>query len=124
MKGLVGILFGLFICAVIVFLAVWLEVYGFRPPTSGEHTGIVTATEKNTNFPFGWVTKIAYFKTSQYATQEDVYCVTNDTLFGQLQQYQQGQTTVTITFGNGWWDMPWWACGGGDTIINSVTIKS
>ena len=117
--------FGLILVLVIIFsiLTTIAFIFGFRTPTQGQHTGIVTATEKNTNFPFGWITKGVYFKTSMYTSQEDQYCVIDDSLYQQLEYYQANQTVVTINFENGWFSMPWWLCGMGDTIIQGVAIK-
>ncbi len=113
---------GSIICfsVVIVAFVIGLLFIQFWLPSSGTHTGIVTATEKNWLI---WTTNLAYFKTSQYTSQEDKYCVVDNDVFSDLKKYQANNTEVTVTFENPI-ITPRWECGsGGISIIVDVEPK-
>lgn len=83
----------------------------------GQHTGIVTAVEHNSNLI--WDANLVYFKTSDTSNQEDVYCVNDVNIIPQLRLYSENKTKVTIYFQNSFifWK---WDCNGGISIIEMV----
>lgn len=105
------------IVIVVVFAMAVLTLIGFKEPSSGQHTGIVTAVEKNGIF---WPTYSAYVKTSAQSTQEDQYCVIDPAVIGQLQSDAQAVKEVTVSYNNGLFVWPW-QCGSSDeSIITAV----
>lgn len=60
---------------------------------SGTHTGYVTAVERSGVF---WKTGTAYFKTEGSSSQEDLYCVTDNNVYAQLEQASKEKRLVTI----------------------------
>ena len=101
---------------IIILAGTFTFIFNFWWPSSGSHTGYITASETNW---FLWYTKAAYFKTQTESSQEDTYCVVDQNLFNQMQEYQNKQQRVTITFANGLF-VPKWECGSGLSIITSV----
>lgn len=96
-----------------------LIISGFTWSTAqGEHTGYVTATQTAGIF---WKTNSVFFKTNTTSTQEDQYCVTDPTIFQELQADQQSSKQITMDFSNGHF-MPVWDCGNGDESI-IISIK-
>jgi C4-type Zn-finger protein len=84
----------LIVLAYIIFSFVGIPI---KTTSNGSHTGYVTAIEDN-GIIFKGVT--VYFKTNAQSSQEDRYClyVENKELRQQLQNAQESQTKVTITF--------------------------
>ena len=71
----------------------------------GQHTGYITAIEQDGMF---WKPYIIYFKTDKASTQEDKYCVVdNSTLIVKMKEYQSNQTKVTIKYKNEAVIAPW-----------------
>jgi len=113
---------GLFGIAVVVFL-IWLVMHGFSytgifSANEGEHTGIVTAADEDAVLFFGTNYNV-YFKTSEYSTQEDRYCVEDEALFKELQGYARNRTVITIRYKNDWF-VHRSICNGGVGIIREV----
>lgn len=85
--------------------------------TDGSHTGVVTAVEYNSNII--WGASLVYFKTVRESSQEDIYCVNDQSVKEQLMQAQKDKKEVTVYFKNNF--LMWkWQCNGGQTIIYKV----
>jgi hypothetical protein len=86
--------------------------------SNGEHTGYATAVEHNSNIV--WASNIVYFKTDAMSSQEDRYCVNNQELKRQLEEYSRNKTHITVYFSNNY--LMWkWNCNGGASIIYNAT---
>ena len=109
--GLVGLVVVLIVIYSVIFI-------GIITPNEGEHTGIVTAADKDV-IPFLGTNKVVYFKTSEYATQEDKYCVEDEALFEELQVLARNRTLITITYKNDWF-VPRGICSSGVGIIRGI----
>jgi len=97
---------------------VLIGVVGIHIKTTenGTHTGYVTAIETN-GLIFKTVT--VYFKTDVESSQEDAYCLIDKSLIPTLQQKQESQEKVTITFYD-YLMTSWTECGTGTGIISGV----
>jgi hypothetical protein len=107
----------LFVVVGIIFLTFGLPFLVIRYQTSsGEHTGYVTAIEKN-----GIIFKTghAYVKTDTMSSQEDQYCVIDDAVYAQLQQYAANKTHVDIYYVS-WLNAGIQNCAAEDAIITKV----
>lgn len=85
----------------------------------GSHTGVVTAVEEEGIWFKTWR---VYFKTDAQSSQEDVYCLIDDSLVSELKKHARNKETVTITY----YDlmMPGWdECKSGDIAIISGVSK-
>lgn len=119
MKGVSAedVFLAFFIVFIVAFLSGGALLYiGLTSPARGSHTGYVTATETSGLI---WSTPKAFFKTDAQSSQEDRYCVTNQSVYDRLLTAQTIREKVTINFQNDWW-MPIWECNGGISIIRSV----
>lgn len=101
----------------IIIASIVLLIIGFKSPTSGQHTGIVTSVEENGII---WHTWSAYIKTSAQATQEDRYCVTDPAVVAQLQADADSVREVTVHYSNGLIVWPTECKGDDESIITSV----
>lgn len=112
----------LFILILIIGFIVFLcfAIFGLHIITteSGSHTGYVTAIETNGLI---FKTDSVYFKTNAESTQEDRYCILNQTLKSKLEQYQKERKLVTIKFYT-WMFYGWKYCKMDDTAIISDVI--
>jgi hypothetical protein len=61
----------------------------------GEHTGIVTASDKEGII---WKTWTIYFKTDAQSSQEDKYCVINENIIAEIRKAQETKRQVTIQY--------------------------
>jgi hypothetical protein len=112
----VKIFFVVFIIGIVAFFIDEL-VLNTVGASQGEHTGFVTAVEYNTNII--WGANIVYFKTDTESTQEDKYCVNDETIKAQLESYAKSKSRVTIEYKNPFW--VWKSlCNGGESIIIKV----
>jgi hypothetical protein len=84
--------------------------------TDGEHTGFVTAVEKNGAF---WKTGRVYIKSDLSSSQEDIYCVENQEVFNSLKDKSVNKEKVTVVFHDEAAVAPW-RCGGEMGIIDSI----
>lgn len=100
-------------------VAVFLLLTSLRSSADGQHTGYITAEEKSGMF---WQTEKFFFKTDTMSSQEDIYCVKNDTLYAEAAKYVDNKTHVTIFYSNGLW-LPLWQCNGGDTIVYRIEVS-
>ena len=82
----------------------------------GEHTGFVTAVEKEGVI---WKTGTAYFKTDVSSSQEDKYCVIDDSVYARLEQASQHKEKITIQH-KSYFATSVNECGDEDAIIYGV----
>ena len=61
----------------------------------GEHTGYITAIQKQGIF---FKTGRAYIKTDVSSSQEDAYCVVDDNVFNQLKELSEKKEKVTVKY--------------------------
>lgn len=97
-------------------VALFLVMISTAKPANGQHTGYITAEEKS---GYIWETDKFFFKTDTMSSQEDIYCVRNETLYAEASRYVDSKTHVTIFYSNGLW-LPPWQCNGGDTIVYRI----
>lgn len=92
-KILFGIV-GITIIGVLFFIGI--EIVGLHIETNdGEHTGYITAVEK-TGLVFKTYT--AYVKTDSQSSQEDMYCVIDDSIIPTLKEKSEKREKVTVVF--------------------------
>jgi len=84
--------------------------------TKGEHTGLITAVERNDNLL--WDADLIYFKSSDESTQEDIYCI-EEGLIEKAKELGNKKQIVTISFENNFWFMRW-NCNGGISIVKDI----
>ena len=115
-KGNIGLNVSIGIIFAFLFALFYFFLNGIGS-TLGQHTGVVTAVEYNSNII--WGANLVYFKTNTESSQEDVYCVNDPNVKSQLQQYANNKQVVTIYYKNNF--LFWkWECNGGSTIIYNV----
>ena len=104
--------------SLLILFFLWVFLFpGTIGASVGVHTGVVTAVEYNSNII--WGANIVYFKTVRESSQEDRYCVNDQTVKEQLIEAQKQKKEVTIYFKNNY--VMWkWQCNGGETIIYKV----
>lgn len=90
LASIVGTVFLAPVVALILYIAGWHIQTG-----EGEHTGYVTATETTGIF---YKTKRAFLKTDTQSSQEDMYCVLDETAYEKLQQAQTSKEKVTVQY--------------------------
>ncbi len=109
------------ILIVILILAVVLVASGCIETTSnGKHNGQITAIEKNGLI---WKTYTVYVKSDISSSQEDKYCLEDQSLIQKLEKFSADRTKVTITYRDELIKAPW-RCGeerGG--IITNAEVK-
>lgn len=81
-----------------------------------EHTGFITAVEKNGLI---WKTGRAYVKTDLSSSQEDYYCVENQELYNSLREKAKNKEQVTLVYKAEIVVAPW-RCGNELGIITGV----
>lgn len=94
-KGLtlIGLLVIMTVGAVIFFVVV-LPFIGIHYQTGkGQHTGYITAVEKSGVI---WKTGRAYIKTDLSSSQEDQYCVIDDSVYSRLEEASRNKEKLTI----------------------------
>lgn len=94
-EGLVVIsILGLLLVVVLSVVAPFF-VHTFIETSKGNHTGYITAVEKNGMI---WKKGRAYIKTDTSSSQEESYCVIDETLLEQLKVKSQNKEKVTLEF--------------------------
>jgi hypothetical protein len=97
-----------------LWLILWVPIVGFHYETSrGEHTGYITAVERNGIF---FKTGRAYVKTDTQSSQEDSYCFIDKDIEKQLQEYSTKKIHANIYFFD-WFSTGIANCGGNDIGI-------
>ncbi len=85
--------------------------------SEGVHRGVITAVEYNSNVI--WPATIVYIKTSAESTQEDKYCVNDETVKNQLLDLSKTRKESVIYYKNNF--VMWKSeCNGGESIIYKV----
>ncbi len=112
MKFIIGVvLAGMFAALLIVpFVGIHYET------GRGEHTGFVTAIETSGII---WKTGTAYVKTDAQSSQEDVYCVVDDSVYKQLEEYARTRKQVNI-YHFSWLNAGITECGAEGAVIYKV----
>lgn len=82
----------------------------------GEHTGYITAVEKNGLI---WKTGRAYIKTELSSSQEDIYCVEDQGLYDELKKRSAEKENITVVFKSEMVVAPW-RCGDETAIITGI----
>lgn len=101
----------------VVLASILISVVGFHYNTgSGQHTGYVTAVQKQGVFFKTWR---AYVKTNTQSSQEDMYCVIDENIVKQLQDAAENNRQVTISYID-WLEPGITNCSGETDIINGI----
>ena len=104
------------ICLGLYTFNIWFPIQGLGTTSGGRHTGFVTAVEDNKLL---YHSTLVYFKTNPMSTQEDRYCLGNQSIKGVLEAASMNQSKVTVDYGNDL--IMWkWDCWGGESIITGV----
>jgi len=102
-------IFGLIVLA----LLGWGLISHIGTANEGQHTGYVTAVEKEGII---WKTWRVYIKTDPQSSQEDKYCVEDESLIPKLQKMQESRQLVTLNYSSP--SIVWaWQCGKEPAII-------
>ena len=97
-----------------------LSLVGWHYETGkGSHTGYVTAIETEGVF---FKTHRAFIKTDLASTQEDIYCVVDESLLAELDQAAQEKTQVTVKHIS-WLFAGIKNCKGETAVINEIINK-
>ena len=82
---------------ILVFLSFFFTIVGLHIETTsnGQHTGYVTAIETNGLI---FKTDSVYFKTDAESSQEDRYCVIDDSVKQELINVQKNKELITIKY--------------------------
>lgn len=97
-KGdLVGavVIFILFIMVAIIIGLIFINGIHYEIITDGKHTGTITAIEKS-GLIFKTIT--VYFKSDAQSSQEDTYCLIDESLLPSLESYSINKSKVTISY--------------------------
>lgn len=107
----------LLIFFIVLFIPGYFIVNGIHYETGkGEHTGYVTAVERNGLI---WKTGRAYIKSDTSSSQEDIYCVTDNNIYARLEELSKDKTKVTIQY-NDYFVKGLKECGDEQAIIYGV----
>lgn len=104
-----------------VIAAIWLTFTGIHINTGeGEHTGFITAVEKNGLI---FKTHTAYIKTDTSSSQEDLYCVIDPAVAQTLKILSSAKEHVTIQYMS--YLLPAIdECNGESAIITGVMVEA
>lgn len=92
----IGITLGIVFVVGLLWLCIWVPIFGFHYETGrGEHVGYISATEKTGIF---FKTGTAYLKTDTQSSQEDAYCVIDDTVLARLAEASGKKEHVNVKF--------------------------
>lgn len=107
-----------FVGIVLVFIIGTIFISNIGATNGGEHTGYITAVEQEGVI---WKTWKAYVKTDPQSSQEDSYCVKDDSVISQLKDEAKKRSLVTVSY-----SAPFvvfnWECGGEGSIIRSMSL--
>jgi hypothetical protein len=81
-----------------------------------EHTGFITAVEKNGLI---WPTGRVYVKTDLSSSQEDRYCVEDEKIYNQLKQKAKNKESLTLVYKDEAFVAPW-RCESESGIITGI----
>lgn len=116
-----GDLFMMICLGIVVFVLVGLVFtkccFSIIGTSKGTHRGYITAVE-NTGLIFK--TYSVYVKTDTQSSQEDKYCVVNESILPQIRESMESKTLVNINYDNGLF-VPISSCShGSESIITSI----
>lgn len=114
MFSFVSLMIGFF---VILPLVIVVSASTLGAPTSGQHTGIITAVETT---GLVWPTHTVYVKTDSSTTQEESYCVTDERLLGDLRRFSSTRQTVTVLYHRENIFLGPWDCAGETAVVWAV----
>lgn len=102
---------------IVLYFIVILPIFGLHINTgSGNHVGYVTAVEKGGLI---FKTGTAYFKTDAQSSQEDDYCVIDESLLPVLKDVAEKRVKVEISY-FGYFSAGIVNCNGEGAIISAV----
>jgi hypothetical protein len=109
---------GILIVIAIIFVGLLVETLGIHYTTTlnGTHTGMISAVETNGII---FKTHTVYVKTDSTSSQEDAYCLIDESLIPQLKKLEQTKTKITVTYHN-YLLKGWKYCNGEAAIITGV----
>ena len=84
--------------------------------TNGRHNGQIIAVDKSGPFFQTWD---VYIKSDISSSQEEMYCVRDESLIPQLQEFSKLRQKVTIKYYDVFIVSPF-ACNGGEGIISGI----
>ncbi len=104
----------------VIVLAVlgWSLTSHIGAVNEGQHTGYVTAVEREGLI---WKTWRAYVKTDPQSSQEDLYCVTDPNVVFDLQYMEKSRQLITVNYSSPAIVFKW-ECGGESSIIKSISF--
>jgi len=111
---IVGFIMVILVCGILT--SVFPYIKAFNTTDNGEHTGIVTAVERNGLI---WKTWTIYFKSDVQSSQEDDYCVIDNSLIDKLKDFSENKTKITITYDD-YLFIGYGLCGGENGIITGI----
>lgn len=101
----------------IVVVPVTISAVGIHWNTGeGEHTGYVTAVQKQGVFFKTWR---AYVKTETESSQEDTYCIVDPKVVKELQDAAKNKSLVTVSYFS-WFAAGWANCQGEGDVISKI----
>jgi hypothetical protein len=109
--GIIVVLGGLLIASFLIISCFPVKIWGTN---HGEHTGLVTASDKEGLI---WKTWTIYFKTDAQSSQEDKYCLIDESLLEKIRDAQEKKQQVTIVYEN-YAIVGFPLCSGGDIITD------
>lgn len=95
---------------------IFINTIAIQTTYNGHHTGTVTAVETNGMI---WKTDRVYFKSDTQSSQEDAYCVIDDNIKAQLEEFAKRKATVTISYDD-YLIVGWAYCDSEEGIITGV----
>lgn len=116
---IMGMVVGLIFLFLLSLIPLALLVDHLGSTSNGQHTGYVTAVEKNGLI---WKTWTAYIKTDPQSSQEDKYCVTDESVVAELKKASQTRELITVNFDQPWlvWKMQ---CNSEGAIITGLSTE-
>jgi hypothetical protein len=115
--GLVIFLGGIVVlCILLIALSLIISCFPVMmwETNHGEHTGLITASDKEGLI---WKTWTIYFKTDAQSSQEDRYCLIDESLLEKIRDAQEKKQQVTIVYEN-YAIVGFPLCSGGDIITD------
>lgn len=102
---------------ILAFLVGIFTVSGFQGYGHGQQTAYVTAIEQYGTI---WKTTRVFVKSDLAASKEDVYCVIDPTVIGQLQKAADDQSRVKLSYTDQGITFNW-QCGEEESTVTAVT---
>lgn len=117
--GFVGIVFMTLISAFLIWVVLFVPIFGFNYNTGdGVQVGYISAVENNGVF---FKTYTAYVKPTLESTQEDMYCVIDEDIIEKLILASEKKQNVKVGYYS-LFSAGMKKCGGEGAIISEVTV--